>query len=319
MKIGPIRVHKGVCDASAAVFLNTQSKRFLLADDEDAEQTRLRVYEADQDGPPIAEHTLDNSVLKPDKAEPEIDIEGSAWLGERIFWVGSHGRSKKGKPRPSRHRLFATTVENDVPRISGEPYCTLIADLERALDLKLDIEAPPKKGGVSIEGLSCSPTPGELLIAFRNPLIKGRALVVPLRNAEEVVDHGAEARFGDPILLDLGGRGIRSMEYWPERTSWLLIAGPEGDGDEPYALMRWSGPVSKKPEELRGFVFAELGIDDGAPEGVLIHGSTDAVYVLFDEGNRRDPSGERCKDTSDQSFRSVSINDLLPPLLEDKH
>ena len=319
MKIGPVRVHKGVCDASAAVFLETNAKRFIVADDEDAEHTKLRVYEADQDGPPVAEHVLDNGLLRADPKEPEIDLEGSAWLGERIFWIGSHSRSKKGKPRESRHRLFATALQDGVPKICGQPYCTLLSDLERALDLKLDKAEPPKKGGVSIEGLSCSPTPGELLIAFRNPLIKDRALVIPLHNAEEVVDHGAEARFGDLILLDLDGRGIRSLEYWPERTSFLLIAGPEGDGDEPCALMRWSGPVSKRPEVLRGMVFADLGIEDGNPEGLLIHGGTDVIYILFDEGNRTGPAGERCKDSNDQSFRSVSVADVLPPLMQDKH
>jgi hypothetical protein len=308
MKIGPARVHSGVCDASAAVFLGDGSTRFLVADDEDQQRTYLRLYDAAEDGGAITEHHLSNAMLEPDAKEPEIDLEGSAWLGNRIFWIGSHSRSKKGKYRPSRHRLFATELRENVPIVVGKPYKTLLNDIARLLDFDIDPEVSPKHGGVSIEGLSGTPD-GELLIAFRSPLVKKKALVITLKNPDETIDKGAEARFGDPILLDLGGRGIRSLEYWPERGSYLIVAGPaEDDGD--FKILRWSGPLSTHPESL-DIDFEDFGIDDGAAEGLLIHCPTDTVYLLFDEGNRV-VDGVKCKDTPTQSFRSVSISELLP-------
>jgi hypothetical protein len=293
MTIDTPKVHQGIRNASAAVFLD--GSRFLVADDEDQQQTILRLYDANAEGPAIEEFHLNNAVLQPDPEEPEIDVEGSAWHNGRIFWIGSHSRSKKGKPRPSRHRLFATRLQDGSPVLTGSAYKTLIADVEGVLGKKLESK------GVSIEGLSSMPGDG-LLIAFRSPLIKKKALVIELKNPDEVVDHGAEARFGEPICLDLGGRGIRSLEYWPERSSYLMIAGPEQDGDENFALMRWSGPLSTHPENLSGVCFDEFCPKDCSPEGLLIDKSN-TVYILFDEGDRQ---------TDGDSFRSVAIRDLLP-------
>lgn len=308
MQIGPVRTHIGVCDASAAVFMEHGSSRFLVADDEDQQQTFLRLYDADADGPPVREFHLSNAALEPDHTHPEIDLEGAAWLGGRIFWTGSHSASRKGKHRQSRHRIFATVVADGIPQISGKPYRNLVKDLAKHLDLDLAADEGPKDGGLSIEGLSRSPVSGELLIAFRSPLVKQHALIVPWNNPDEVVDHEAPARFGDPILLDLGGLGIRSLEYWPERTSYLLLAGPSGDGNGSFHLMRWSGPVSSRPEILDALRFDELGMKGGAAEGLLISSKTNTVYILFDEGNRR----RRCRNGDQPSFHTVSVTDLLP-------
>jgi hypothetical protein len=300
MTIDPAKTHYGAKNASAAVFLN--GTRFLVADDEDQQRTILRLYEATADGPPVEEFHLSNGILQPDSDEPEIDIEGSAWHNGCIYWIGSHSRSKKGKPRPSRHRLFATAIHDGVPVITGSPYRNLISDLEEVLGKKLDRSLPPKKGGISIEGLSATPG-NELLIAFRSPLIDDRALVVMLKNPDELMQGGEKASFGEPILLDLDGRGIRSLEYWHRRSSYLIIAGPEGGGDEDFALMRWSGPLSTHPETLSGVSFDRFQDENSAPEGLLIELQSGTVYILFDEGNRQ---------ATGRSFRSMAIHDLLP-------
>jgi hypothetical protein len=302
-----LRIHRGVCDASGAVFVRPESTEFLVANDEDQGITHLRLYDADTDGPPPAEYPLDNGRLQPDAKNPEIDLEASAWLGNRIFWIGSHSRSKKGKPRPSRHRLFATALRKGKPEISGAPYTTLIEDLSKLLDFDIDPALPPNDGGVSIEGLSATENAGELLIGFRSPLArKGRALVMSLRNADEVVDRGAPAKFGPPICLDLGRLGIRSMDYWPERHTYLLIAGPPGGEPGEYCVMRWSGPLSSRPEVLDLFQFGDLTPDGAAPEALMIHRRSETLYELFDEGNRSE-RGVKCKDSENKSFRSVSL------------
>jgi hypothetical protein len=292
------------------VFVRPDGSHFLVANDEDQGITQLRLYDAEASGPPLAEFPLDNAILQPGSKDPEIDLEASAWLGNRIFWIGSHSRSKTGKSRPSRHRLFATALRKGKPEISGAPYTSLLKDLSRLLDFDIDPPRPPKDGGVSIEGLSATENPGELLIGFRSPLArKARALVVPLQNAEDVVDRKAPAKFGDPICLDLGGLGIRSMDYWPERHTYLLIAGPAGGDPDEYCLMRWSGPLSSRPEVLDLFRFAELSPEGTAPEALMIHRRSDTLYVLFDEGNRTE-GGVKCKDSRIKSFRSVSLSGL---------
>lgn len=310
MRIDAPKRHDGVCDASGASFLADGSTCFLVANDEDQQQTILRLYEAEADGPPRKEFHLSNAVLDPDPDEPEIDLEASAWLGDRIFWIGSHSRSKKGKSRPSRHRLFATRMDSEGLHIEGRPYGDLVRDAAARLDFDLDPKAPPKDGGLSIEGLAASPNPGELLIGLRSPLHKKCAVVLPLRNAAAVVDKGAKASFGEAVLLDLDGLGIRSMDWWPERKCFLLLAGPAGGKASQFELMRWSGPLSSRPEVLDGIDFTALGVDEGAsPEGLLIHGPSDTVYVIFDEGNRL-VNGTPCKDAERRSFRTVAIHGL---------
>jgi hypothetical protein len=277
----------------------------------DGIHTCLRTYDAAVNGPPLAVFSLDHSALDTDSEDPELDLEGSAWLGGRVFWIGSHGRSKKGKPRPNRHRLFATAIGTDgTPEIVGQAYSNLVRDVAEAVSIDLDPELPPKEGGLSIEGLSASENDGELLIGLRSPLYKSRAVVLPFRNPLEVVGSGAPARFGDPILLDLGGLGIRSIDWWPERRSYLLLAGPTGGGDRNFRLMRWSGTISTRPEPLDVVDFNEFGANRGtSPEAVLIEPDSETVYVLFDEGNRR-TAGTKCKDSGNQSFRSIAVNGL---------
>ena len=310
LTIGPFQTHEGVCDASAAVFLRPGETQFLVADDEDQEHTILRVYDAAASGPPVRECRLSNAVLQPDPEEPEVDIEASAWLGDRIFWIGSHSRSKKGKARPSRHRLFSTELDGDDVKITGRPYCTLIDDIALELDLHLDSKSSPKDGGVSIEGLTSTADDGELLIAFRSPLLEGCALLVPLNNPCQVVDQGQTPVFGEPLLLDLGGLGIRSIDYWPERKAYYLLAGPAGDNGTEFQLMRWSGPLSSRPEPIEALDFGAMDIgDDESPEALLIEPRSETVYVLFDEGNRI-VDGAKCKDAERKSFRSMSVSGL---------
>ena len=56
----------------------------------------------------------------------EADIEGVAEVGEHLYWIGSHGRSPKGKPRVDRRALFATDPEL---KPVGAPYSLLLEDL----------------------------------------------------------------------------------------------------------------------------------------------------------------------------------------------
>ena len=46
--------------------------------------------------------------------------------------------------------------------------------------------------------------------------------------------------FGKPILMDLTGLGIRSIEYSPFHKTFFIIAGAFNDNPK-FALYRWSG------------------------------------------------------------------------------
>jgi hypothetical protein len=93
-------------------------------------------------------------------------------------------------------------------------------------------------------------------IGFRAPLVppsdRAFALVVPVTNFTSLAAHGGglgSARFGPPIQLNLGGRGIRSIEG--SGTNYLIVAGPAGSGSNTvgFRLFTWSGKPADPPRE----------------------------------------------------------------------
>ena len=96
---------------------------------------------------------------------------------------------------------------------------------------------------------------------------------VPLNNPAGVVE-GARAELGDPIELDLEGRGIRSLEL--VGTTYLVVAGPPGDVGS-FALFRWSGDKQADPEPLSIFLPEDL-----KPEALFeIQGSSKVQVVMM--------------------------------------
>jgi hypothetical protein len=294
-----------MCDPSAAVALG--DALFIVASDED---NVLRVYAREAVGAPI-EFDL-NSFLGSDGDHTKTDIEGGARIGDRIFWIASHGRSKKGKLQSSRRRLFATTatVEGDEVTVSpvGMPYTKLIDDLAQAPALrKYDLEsasriAPESKGGLNIEGLAATPQ-GTLLIGFRNPIPGGNALIVPLHNPQQIIE-GERAELGPPIELSLNGLGVRSIEYSESRNRYLVVAGPYND-DENVALYDWSGNASDAAEQIPEGTFGGLN-----PEAMFIYpGDLTAVQFLSDDSGRK-LNGINYKEMAPakQRFRSLSLD-----------
>jgi hypothetical protein len=194
----------------------------------------------------------------------------------------------------------------------GRAYTTLIDDLaadprHARFALAAAARRPAKaKGGLNIEGLAATPA-GGLLIGFRNPLPEGKALLVTLANPNAVMG-GEKAVFGDPVLLDLGGQGIRSLER--VNGNLLIVAGPaEGSKGKaiPSALYRWSGQPQAAAVRLRSF--GPIGGAPVNPEGLFVDDNT--LVVLSDDGNlERD--GKACGDRpkAKQTFRELRITPL---------
>jgi len=300
----------GMCDASAAVPLS--ETLFAVADDED---NVLRVYDATRGGPPLWSVDISERLglesrprkdpTKPPKPPPETDIEAATRLGDRALWVTSHGRNSAGKLKAERLRLFATTAPAQPSRIEvvGAPYENLLADLLAdarfsSFDLAAAAERAPKEpGGFNIEGLT-ERAAGGVFIGFRNPTPGGKALLVVLLNPLEVIQ-GQAARLGEPVLLDLGGLGVRSLSWW--RGRYLIVAGHYADA-MPSRLYGWDGQGT--PEWLEGLEFQRLN-----PEGFFTPESLDRIMLLSDDGSVEIDGVEckRLKDPSRKRFRGLWI------------
>ena len=304
--VSPPTFHRGMCDASAAVAL--QGDLFAVGNDED---NTLRIYHAKEGGPPVQSLDL-SGFLKVDPRFPESDLEGGAWLGDRIFWITSHGRNRDGKFRETRHRFFATSVQttHQTTRLVpvGEPYPRLLSDLLRdpqfkTLKLSGASKRPPKdRGGLNIEGLCATPD-GHLLIGFRNPIPFGLALIVPLLNPNQVIA-GQTARFGSPVLLNLRGQGIRDLGLW--HGKYLIVAGsPNMEGVSKVYL--WPGGRTE-PELLDTIDLHEFN-----PEAVVVYpGNTRSFQLLSDDGTQI-VDGVPCKRLPNPMLRRFRSVWVTPP------
>lgn len=294
-------IYADMCDASAAVALD--ETRFLVASDED---NTLRVYDRRIGGLPLARFDL-SSFLKPrkkDGAYRETDVEGAAQLGDRIYWITSHGRNRQGKQRPSRFRLFATKVSLAADAVTLQPVgqpClnlleALIADPRlAAFDLSAAAsKAPKSKGALNIEGLAATPN-GRLLIGFRNPIPRGKALIVPLENPGQAI-RGERPKLGVPLLIDLDGLGIRSIGYHRAIEQYVIVSGSYKAGGD-FRLYLWDGTTTKKPQRVKSVDFGKLG-----PEAIVVYPHQTTIQVLSDDGTRK-IGGTACKNLSDPTKR----------------
>ena len=217
--------------------------------------------------------------------------------GTRIYWLGSLSNSKSGALRPNRSRIFATLVTGNC---GGSPPCSLtyVGRYDRLRDDILawdqnDLHglganyfglvasaasgvAPQQIDGFNAEGITLAPDGTTAYIAFRAPLVdifgpttsvspRTHALIIPLLNMPALVTGNptpgpGAAQFGAPILLPLGGRGVRSIDCtYPGQ--YLITAGPyDAVSDPPVApadfrLFTWSGNPLNLPIE-RAATFA---------------------------------------------------------------
>jgi hypothetical protein len=303
-ELSPAVIYYGMCDASAAVAVGTNF--FIVANDED---NFLRIYRRHPGDRPYSTVDLTRFLSVRGKS-PETDVEGAAHVGNRIYWITSHGRNARGKDAPDRHRFFATDVVATPEKVElipvGRPYAHLLLDFAQDARLRkyglipASRLAPKDKGGLNIEGLTSMPD-GSLLLGFRNPVPAGKALLLPLLNPAALIA-GEPARLGDPIELDLGGLGVRSLGY--ENGRYLIIAGPTG-GKGVFRLYSWTGPGAT-PAVIEGVNFTGVN-----PEGLTFEAADGRreYFVLSDDGTLK-VGTEDCKrlpDPNQRRFRGYNL------------
>jgi hypothetical protein len=319
-RVGGMKVisHVGMCEASAAISASETGfdNAFVVANDED---NILRVYAAGRDGGPLGKSDL-NGFLKLDPREEndKADLEAATWLGGKVLWLASHSRSgKKGKLREQRHQFFSTEISASNEQVTIKPVAKTTGGLLEAIarikvpNLQASIlpekqeaeDLRPEKKGLNIEGMAAGMDGTSILIGLRNPLSPpSNAILLTLRNPIAVVENGEKPNFGEPMFLDLGGRGIRSLEYSQKEKIYYVVAGPVADAknlQQSFNLYRWSGRNGEPATPVDGFVDAVASITDFHPEAMIVAPDGKRIRLLSDDG-------DIC-DVNDPKFRAVEL------------
>ena len=331
----------GTCDASTAVAVDVST--MFVADDE---TQMLRLYSRTASGYPIASFDYTSALGLTDISggvPREVDIEASTRIGNRIFWLGSHSNSSSGNQRVNRSRLFATDV-------AGAGAAATLSFVGYYAGLKTDLLAwdsgnahglganffgltastasgviPEANGanGFNIEGLTVAPDGSTAWVAFRAPIspasARTKALIVPITNLAALVGGSpatGPATFGAPIQLDLGGRGIRSIER-ASSGDYVIIAGPHnsatGTAPSDFRLYRWTGSPGDAPR-ITSASLAGLS-STGSPEGIVEvpanPGSATAIQIVADAGDTVwYADAAICKDLSEPRFKAFRADSI---------
>ncbi|MBI1839531.1 MAG: hypothetical protein HYR88_01605, partial [Verrucomicrobia bacterium] len=267
--------------------------RVVIGDDENEV---LRVYDRSLSGLPLQRFNMTPALGLTDIENGiprEVDIEGSTRVGDRLFWIGSHSNSEIGDLRPNRSRIFATDLSLQADGIDlayAGRYDHLKEDLVAwdtsnghgkganyyglAQSAAQGVDPKARDGsGFNIEGLAMAPGSVEIgYIGLRAPLApaarRTHALIVPVLNFTALAVSGGppgSSKIGNPIEMDLFGRGFRSIEG--VGNHYLIVAGPPGPASGRYPsdfrLYTWTGDPQDAPE-LR-----TAALDGLNPEGIV--------------------------------------------------
>lgn len=347
------RFHADAADASASVAVDAHW--MFIANDEDQV---LRLYPRSDSGYPQTrlpfsdETAPDGGPLGLTDASGggtirEVDIEAAARIGDRIYWLGAHAHDKDGDEAPNRRRLFATAI-------SGSGASSTLGFVARYDHLREDLvnwDAANGHGlganalglaastatgvipetadgsGFNIEGMVATPDGQGVFLGFRAPLqdtsTRNRALIVPVNGIASLVgqDSAGAASFGDPILMDLGGRAIRDMAR-NAAGDYLILAGPAaaatGVPPADFRLFHWSGDAADAPELLPGDLTAlqARGSFEGIVEVPAVLSGPVDIQLIVDNGDTDwYDDGTAAKDLANpehQLFRSEWVSVTFP-------
>ena len=223
---------------------------------------------------------LADLVQLPGPPEGETDLQGVARSGGWLWAIGSHALVRRrpkpihddakvirrlGKLRrdPNRFIIVRLAVQLGVDRhpepvrvardgrrsaLVGAPHAETLVDLLRTdTHLAPFLALPGQDNGFDVGGLAV--VGDRLYVGLRGPVLRGWAVVLEVRPAQDPTDPGRLALgiFPEGVryrkhVLDLGGLGVRDL--CPDGDDLLVLAGPTMALSGPVRVHRWRGAVA---------------------------------------------------------------------------
>jgi hypothetical protein len=198
------------------------------------------------------------------------DLEAITIDRNIVYAITSHSNTKKDLDKERRNQILKFEYVN------GEAK-NLIAfsGLKEALYEKF-----PNlfRNEINIEGLAFNPITKTLNLGFRTPLNSDKAVILEIKNPENIFNGKLE--FGKLTFLDLNGLGIRDFTYDKERKGYWIVAGSSGDrGKKDFEL--WFLNDNGKAEYVKNQ--PKIGFTEGITQ---IIGNKTKLLLVEDNGKK---------------------------------
>lgn len=233
----------GTFEASGAVNVPGSSGVLIVDDNRPGEVLWMQVDEAGQQVGPVKPIPLGVTVEDP---------EGITFDGTYFYIIGSQSKPNAG----DRNALVRFAFDPASQTVQKAEALTNLRDflLAKVPELK-DADLKGSEGGLNIEGITWDlKGGGRWLLGLRSPLGKdGSAFIVAITLINKLGTFSVDnLQLAEPnaIPLKLGGLGVRDIQFDPESSSFLIIAGaPEHQQKMEVTLWEWNGSVEQPGSE----------------------------------------------------------------------
>ncbi len=185
------------------------------------------------------------------------DVEGLASNGDMVYAVTSFAPDRSGKEKSDRKKL-----------IRFKYYSGAVKEVDVYKGLKHILEKRfPKIFGhpalfandINIEGLLFDQKDNILYLGFRSPLYHDKAILIGIKNYNDLFDKKSFPQFTGPIFISLNGMGIRGCCYDKESDGYWILAGSRGKRERNFTLWFYNKKYKKvhRIEDLPDLGFAE--------------------------------------------------------------
>lgn len=264
-------------------FLNAFSVRSLLLDLDNKRVTAISSLSLkdrfENDGPLSAMRKLE------DLEAVSVTPDGF------VYATTSFSRDKDGEVKRNRNKLVRFRVKDDEISQAAirDDLIDFFAGISPAMYDATNHRNADSSRSFNIEGLAYDPQRQHLLIGLRSPLLEGKAPIIRLENPESILSDNDDPSLSQPLLLDLGGGGIRGMTFDRQLGGFLIISGPSGNEDNVFRVWFWEGSASKKPKLLK--IKKGNGLDRAEGITPIDLGGNKFLMFVYDNGSAKKGKG----------------------------